>query len=304
MPKKYHPARHRTKHQISQFGAGASSCRESVCAGSHGRGAESWRKRSGKAGLGSLCFAAFILKVFLKRYLWNCMLWKNVHVGFSLPKLFSSHCLFCPGGGGWILDWCHGKKGSEGTGGPGLFLKFANDPWRVPWNPHEAKEKAAAQRRERKQAAKARLASTNPDLFNLKKGGFLHLICIRMCTHTHILYMYIYAHQELGFTFRMSKIPPKKGIFVLGNFFPQVSKCAQTDNNTDLHGFNDQSEDHDLPSRRAKVAAGQVFACVLIFFPYNALLFLSETWAFPAKMHLEYSSFYFLQYRLYMNFLQ
>ena len=67
---------------------------------------------------------------------------------------------------------------------------------RVPWNPHEAKEKAAAQRRERKQAAKARLASTNPDLFNLKKEGFLQHMYIYMHTyeHTHNIYIYLYMY--------------------------------------------------------------------------------------------------------------
>ena len=104
---------------------------------------------------------------------------------------------------------------------------------------------------------------------------------------------------------------PKKASFSWATFSTQFFKCAQKDNNKDVDGFNDKSEDHDSPSRRPKVAAGpsvgaqKLLACFLLFciFPYHALLFLSETWAFPSKMHLKYS-FNFLQYRLYMNFLQ
>ena len=83
-------------------------------------------------------------------------------------------------------------------GGLGRVLKFANDPWRVRWNPHEANEKVAAKRRERKraekerkEAGKARLATTNPGLFTLKKEGFLQLICIRISTRTHTPIIYI-----------------------------------------------------------------------------------------------------------------
>ena len=120
-------------------------------------------------------------------------------------------------------------------------MKFANDPWRVPWNP-QAKEKAAAQRRERKQAAKARLASTNPDLFNFNKGRIpttymhtyehthTHNICI-ISIYISMLFMYyyliyyiyiVYTHiiysSKIGIHFWDDQDSPQKASFSWATF--------------------------------------------------------------------------------------
>ena len=70
---------------------------------------------------------------------------------------------------------------------------------------------------------------------------------------------------------------PKKASFSWATFSTQFFKCAQKDNNKDVDGFNDKSEDHDSPSRRPKVAAGQVlvlksYLLVFCFFAFSPIM--------------------------------
>ena len=55
-------------------------------------------------------------------------------------------------------------------GGLGRVLKFANDPWRVRWNPHEANEKVAAKRRERETSRKREERSRQSEAGNNQPG--------------------------------------------------------------------------------------------------------------------------------------
>lgn len=169
MPKKYHPARHRTKLRISQFGAGASSCRESVCAGSHGRGAD-----RAKQGSEVLLFCCIYFEGFLKMIFVELKVAKNgaraqVEVDES-----------------WI-DAMERKEAKE------------REVWDSFWSLLTIRgEFHGTLRQRRRQLLSGGRGNKQPKrgwhqptriCSTLTKEGFRQLICIRMSTHTHIIYV-------------------------------------------------------------------------------------------------------------------
>lgn len=119
---------------------------------------------------------------------------------------------------------------------------------------------------------------------------YILLIYFIYYTHTHIIYS-----SKIGIHFWDDQDSPKKASFSWATFSTQFFNGAQKDNYKDLHGFNDQSDDHDLPSRRAKVAAGQVlvlksYLLVFCFFAFSPICpsFLVRNLGISFQMHLKY----------------
>ena len=115
---------------------------------------------------------------------------------------------------------------------------------------------------------------------------YILLIYFIYCTHTHTSY----THQKLGFTFGMIKIPPKRHPF-LGQLFPHsfltvrrrtiIRTCMDLMTSPTimicLRGVP------KLQQAKCWCSKATCLCSAFLHFPLYALLFLSETWAFPSK---------------------